>query len=60
MTELSKAAFLSYASQDASAVQRLAQALRAGGVEVWLDTTGLRGPVLHRRNSLLVKALLRR
>jgi TolB-like protein len=43
MTELSKAVFLSYASQDATAAHRLAEALRAGGVEVWLDTTGLRG-----------------
>lgn len=43
MTEQSKAVFLSYASQDASAAHRLAEALRAGGVEVWLDTTGLRG-----------------
>lgn len=43
MTEPSKAVFLSYASQDAAAAHRLAEALRAGGVEVWLDTTGLRG-----------------
>jgi TolB-like protein len=43
MAELSKAVFLSYASQDADAAQRLAEALRAGGVEVWLDTTELRG-----------------
>jgi TolB-like protein len=43
MTEPSKAVFLSYASQDAAAAHRLAEGLRAGGVEVWLDTTGLRG-----------------
>lgn len=43
MTELAKAVFLSYASQDAEAALRLAEALRAGGVEVWLDTTELRG-----------------
>jgi TIR domain len=41
MTELSKAVFLSYATQDATAAHRLAEALRGGGVEVWLDTTGL-------------------
>ena len=43
MTEPSKAVFLSYASQDAAAAHRLAEALRAGGVEAWLDTTELRG-----------------
>jgi TolB-like protein/Tfp pilus assembly protein PilF len=41
--ESSKAVFLSYASQDTEAAGRLAAALRAGGVEVWLDTTELRG-----------------
>ena len=30
-----KAVFLSYASQDAEKVQRIAEALRAAGVEVW-------------------------
>jgi TolB-like protein len=43
MTELSTAVFLSYASQDAEAAQRICEALRAGGVEVWLDTAELRG-----------------
>ena len=43
MTEPAKAVFLSYASQDAAAAHRLAEALRARGVEVWLDTTELRG-----------------
>ena len=43
MTETSKAVFLSYASQDTEAAHRLARALRAAGVEVWLDTSELRG-----------------
>ncbi len=37
------ALFLSYASQDAAAAQRLAEALRAAGVEVWLDQDALVG-----------------
>ena len=37
------AVFLSYASQDAEAAQRICDALRAGGVEVWLDKSELRG-----------------
>jgi hypothetical protein len=37
------AAFLSYASQDAEAAQRICDALRAGGIEVWLDQSELRG-----------------
>ena len=43
MTEPLRAVFLSYASQDAEAAHRVARALRSGGVEVWLDTTELRG-----------------
>jgi tetratricopeptide (TPR) repeat protein len=38
-----KAVFLSYASQDAAAVARLAEALRAAGVEVWFDRNELVG-----------------
>ncbi len=38
-----KAVFLSYASQDADAVRAIAEALRAGGVEVWFDQSELRG-----------------
>mgnify|MGYP000373120596 CR=1 FL=1 len=38
-----KAVFLSYASQDAEAVQRIAEALRASGVEVWFDKDELVG-----------------
>jgi TolB-like protein/Flp pilus assembly protein TadD len=39
----SKAVFLSYASEDAEAAQRICDALRAAGVEVWLDKSDLRG-----------------
>lgn len=38
-----RAVFLSYASQDGEAVRRLAEALRAAGVEVWFDLDELRG-----------------
>jgi TolB-like protein/Tfp pilus assembly protein PilF len=37
------AVFLSYASQDAEAAQRICDALRAAGIEVWLDKSELRG-----------------
>jgi TolB-like protein/Tfp pilus assembly protein PilF len=37
------AVFLSYASQDAAAAQRICAALRSGGVEVWFDQSELRG-----------------
>ena len=37
------AIFLSYASQDAEAARRICEALRAGGVEVWLDQSELAG-----------------
>src|SRR5499427_4707041 len=37
------AVFLSYASQDAEAAQRISDALRAAGVEVWFDQSELRG-----------------
>jgi TolB-like protein len=37
------AVFLSYASQDAAAAQRICAALRAAGVEVWFDQSELRG-----------------
>jgi len=43
MSDSSKAVFLSYASQDADAVLRLAEALRASGVEVWFDQDELVG-----------------
>ena len=37
------AVFLSYASQDAEAVRRIAEALRTAGVEVWFDQNELVG-----------------
>ena len=43
MTDPAKAVFLSYASQDAEAAQRLCNALRAAGIEVWFDQSELRG-----------------
>jgi len=43
VAEASHAVFLSYASQDAEAAQRICEALRAGGIEVFLDQTELRG-----------------
>ncbi len=43
MTEPSHAVFLSYASQDAEAAQKICEALRAGGIEVWFDKSELRG-----------------
>jgi TolB-like protein/Tfp pilus assembly protein PilF len=39
----SSAVFLSYASQDADAAQRMCDGLRAGGIEVWFDRSELRG-----------------
>ncbi len=43
MSEPTKAVFLSYASQDAAAARRIAEALRAAGIEVWFDQSELRG-----------------
>jgi adenylate cyclase len=43
VVEASHAVFLSYASQDAEAAQKIAEALRAGGIEVFLDQSELRG-----------------
>jgi Flp pilus assembly protein TadD len=42
-TPMSGAVFLSYASQDAEVAKRICEALRAAGIEVWFDQTGLRG-----------------
>ncbi len=39
----SRAVFFSYASQDAEVVKRIAEALRAAGVEVWFDQNELVG-----------------
>jgi len=38
-----RAVFLSYASQDAEAAQRICEALRSAGIEVWFDQSELRG-----------------
>jgi hypothetical protein len=43
LSEPAHAIFLSYASQDAAAAQRICESLRAAGVEVWLDQSELRG-----------------
>ena len=43
MTDLSKAVFLSYASQDSEPAARICASLRAAGVEVWFDQSELRG-----------------
>jgi len=43
VTEPSHAVFLSYASQDAEAAQRICDALLAAGIEVWFDQSELRG-----------------
>ncbi len=43
VTEPSHAVFLSYASQDAQAAQKICEALRAADIEVFLDQSELRG-----------------
>jgi len=43
MSELPKAVFLSYASQDSEVALRVCDALRAAGLEVWFDQSELRG-----------------
>ncbi len=43
MSTPSRAVFLSYASEDAPAAQRIAEALRSAGIEVWFDREELRG-----------------
>ena len=43
VTELSRAVFLSYASNDAEAARRICEALRGAGIDVWLDQSELRG-----------------
>jgi hypothetical protein len=40
MSEANQAVFLSYASQDGEAARKICEALRAAGVEVWLDQEG--------------------
>ena len=43
MSGSAKSIFLSYASEDALAAEKICQALRAAGVEVWFDQKELRG-----------------
>jgi TolB-like protein/tetratricopeptide (TPR) repeat protein len=43
VTEPLHAVFLSYASQDTEAAQKICEALRTGGIEVFLDRSELRG-----------------
>ena len=43
MSDANKAVFLSYAREDTDAARRIADALRAFGVEVWFDQSELRG-----------------
>ena len=43
MTDLVKAVFLSYATQDAVAALHLCSGLRDAGIEVWFDQSELRG-----------------
>jgi TolB-like protein/Tfp pilus assembly protein PilF len=44
------AVFLSYASQDAAAAQKVCEGLRGAGIEVWFDQTELRGGDVWDRN----------
>jgi TolB-like protein/Tfp pilus assembly protein PilF len=43
VTEPKKAVFLSYASEDSAAAERICVSLRAAGIEVWFDMSELRG-----------------
>jgi hypothetical protein len=43
LTEPSRAVFLSYALQHAEAAQRICEALRTAGIEVWFEQSELRG-----------------
>ena len=43
MIQPSKGVFLSYASEDAGMAQRICEALRVAGIEVWFDQSELRG-----------------
>jgi TolB-like protein len=43
VADASRAVFLSYASQDAAPAERISEALRAAGIEVWFDQSELRG-----------------
>jgi len=43
VTDAGTVVFLSYASQDAQAAQKICEALRAAAIEVFLDQSELRG-----------------
>jgi TolB-like protein/Tfp pilus assembly protein PilF len=43
MSGVTNAVFLSYASEDSAAAARIAEALRAAGIEIWFDKSELRG-----------------
>jgi TolB-like protein/predicted Zn-dependent protease len=43
VTELTGAVFISYASEDAEVAQRICDALKSAGIEVWFDQSELRG-----------------
>lgn len=49
VTEPSRAVFLSYASQDAWAAQRICESLRGSGIEVRFDQSELRGGMAGTR-----------
>lgn len=52
-SRLTRAVFLSYASEDADAAARICEALRAAGVEVWFDKDELRGGDASRPSVLI-------
>ena len=43
LSQTGKAVFLSYASEDAIAAEKICAALRSAGLEVWFDKSELRG-----------------
>ena len=43
MSDATSAIFISYAREDSVAADRIAQALRSHGIEVWFDQEELRG-----------------
>ena len=51
VTGPSHAVFLSYASQDAEAAQKISEALRAAGIEVFLDQSELRAGDVWNQKS---------
>jgi nucleotide-binding universal stress UspA family protein len=57
-TSPSLAVFLSYASQDAEAARRIAEALRAAGIEVWFDQNELVGGRYRVQDYRLICELL--